>query len=105
MIRKLVEADFAAGFSNAGGPRVAFWLRECRTPDLLIELCGRLPEELARELPGSTRLALATSGRERELESALREEEDIERAKDRECWQPLNAELEHWRRERSRTAG
>jgi hypothetical protein len=41
MIRRLVEADLAALSPGPHPARVAFWLRECRTPEILCDLVRR----------------------------------------------------------------
>lgn len=98
MIRRLVEAHY---FQHRGKPskaQIAFWLRELRTPELLIEiarrhagLCGRL----VRDRP---LLAAAVTRQGDDLERALREEEAIERERDKRYWLPLRKELETLRR-------
>ena len=41
MLRRLVEADYLAGRTEATPERLRFWLRELRTPELLVELALR----------------------------------------------------------------
>jgi hypothetical protein len=97
MVRRLVEAHYFAGRADATATAIMFWLRELRTPELLVEV--------AREHPGqgqsaeTTRplLALAAAGDLERLRAALRDEEDAERAADRAYWAPLRAELERLR--------
>jgi hypothetical protein len=87
---------------NGGAPREEhrdFWLREARTPELLVELCGRFPERarvLAEDRP---LLKLASEGMLDELRTALDAEVRAEQALDRSYWEPLRKELEQFRRE------
>jgi hypothetical protein len=48
MIRRLVEADLADTARRPHPARVAFWLRECRTPELLRALVRRYPAAAAK---------------------------------------------------------
>ena len=87
---------------NGGAPREEhrdFWLREARTPELLVELCGRFPERsrvLAEDRP---LLKLASEGMLDDLRTALDAEVRAEQALDRSYWEPLRKELEQFRRE------
>jgi hypothetical protein len=102
MVRRLVEADIAGARWRGAQDRVVFWLRECRTPETLIELASRFPD-LAR-VEARTRAAIRAARRNEhdEVESALRTEEDRERRADRKYWAPLKRELEDWRATRAR---
>jgi len=102
MIRRLIEADIARGKGDEGPSRMAFWLKECRSFDVLWELARRQPG-LARKL-SSRRPALraAMKGDASKTAALLRKEEDAERARDRRYWAPLRRELEHWRLGRKR---
>jgi hypothetical protein len=100
MIRRLLEADY---FSNQDQPpdpaRVLFWLRELRTPELLVSLCNDF-RELAIAAQGErSLLGLALDGRVDAVEEALFLEEIEERRRDREHWIPLKRELEALRRQ------
>ena len=102
MIRRLVEAHYFAHREAAAPAHLRFWFRELRrTPELLVEL-GRdhpgLCRRLARVRPA---LMAARAGQEIALADALLEEERHERAKDRQYWAPLRAELERLRHVRS----
>jgi hypothetical protein len=104
MLRRLVEAHY---FSNRDRPtarQVAFWLREMRTPELLVDVVGRSPQPARRLRRHRPLLRLAQPGHEAELAAALRGEEDAERAADVVYWAPLRAELDKLRHERSREA-
>jgi hypothetical protein len=100
----LIEADYHEGKSRPRLAQVSFWLREARTPHILIELCRR-HEKAAKKL-AQTRplLQAARAGDTAALEKALREEEDSYRARDRAYWRPLRAELFELRQQ-TRRAG
>ena len=100
MLRRLLEADYYAEQATASRERVRFWLRELRTPELLVELAGQHPG-LAVELAGPRPLLLLTrAGDLSALQAALDMEEKREREADRQYWQPLKAELERLRHQR-----
>jgi hypothetical protein len=78
---------------------VDFWLREARTPELLVQLCDRFPREadvLAAQRP---LIQLAMQRTLDELRAALDAEVRAEQAKDRAYWEPLRSELERYRHE------
>ena len=96
MIRRLVEADFAAQDSPSESQR-EFWLLESRTPEMLVQLAQGFREQmtvLADERP-LLKHALLTDIRS--LESALHEEQMIEVENDKMYWRPLRKELEAMR--------
>jgi hypothetical protein len=97
MIRRLVEADYAAACGSGDKVRASFWLRELRTPELLIEAAQRQPHLAVQLIAERPLLSLASSGKESELAAALEHEEKLERERDRVYWQPLRAELEQLR--------
>lgn len=98
MVSRLVEVDIiSAGHAAAIDPkRAAFWLAECRTALLLVELAHRFPALAA----GSSRpaVAAAIAGDADAVNRELFDEEQRERAADRAYWAPLRAEIEAWRR-------
>jgi hypothetical protein len=100
MIRRLVEADFFERRETAAAADVRFWLRELRTPEILLEVAAAHPElcrQLARARP---LLRVALSGNESALVSALAREEAKTREADRRYWAPLRRELEKLRHDR-----
>lgn len=103
MVRRLLEADYFAHRESPGPERVEFWLRELRTPRLLLDLGARFPERVKTTRAARPLLRLLESGAsEADLELALREEEDLERQQDREFWNPLRKELERLRHRRQK---
>ncbi len=101
MVRRLVEASYFAFRDEPTPERVQFWLRELRTPELLVEAALSHPPEaeLAARERGAVRAAVraAISQDHRTVESGLLEEENREREMDRAYWAPLRLELERLR--------
>jgi hypothetical protein len=98
MIRRLVEAHYLRHREEATQTQLRFWLLECRTPDILLELV-RDHRPLAATLESERGLlALALQTGPEQLEFLLAEEERAERQRDREYWRPLRSELEQLRR-------
>jgi len=101
MVRRLVEAHYFGHRQRATAAQVRFWLRELRTPELLMEAARRWPAAWQAQKHHRALLVLARSGGERELAGALVREEWAEREADARYWQPLKAEIERLRHERS----
>jgi len=98
MLQRLVEVNYL-GHRDAPTPeRQQFWLRELRTPELLVEAARAWPQVARLIAPQRPLLALAQPEMLRQLEEALMAEERGEREQDRLYWQPLKAELEQLRR-------
>ncbi|MBN1419429.1 MAG: hypothetical protein JXP34_11675 [Planctomycetes bacterium] len=100
MIRRLIEADFGRRAGRAAPDHVLFWLRESRTPNMLVRLSAEEPALARGAAAERPLLSLAVAGGEDALERALFEEEIRERAEDRAYWAPLRRELEEMRRRR-----
>jgi hypothetical protein len=99
MVRRLIEVDFHNRPRRPSRQQIQFWLREARTPGLLVELCRRYPG-MARRISGvRPPVSWAMESDLKRTEATLRVEEDFLRADDRAYWQPLREELLHWRRE------
>ena len=101
MIRRLVEADYLKAHDPPTTEQVRFWLKEGRTPDLLITLKKRFPTQTDELTDQRPLLAQAHPGRADILHGLLKEEEERERKLDEEYWAPLRKELQIWRQERS----
>lgn len=107
MVRRLVEANYAEATAadaalDVTPERVAFWLREMRSPALLREVAARsaaapepyagLLRDAAAERPA---VALAARGAaDADIADALVDEERREREADDAYWRPLIRELE-----------
>jgi hypothetical protein len=97
MVRRLVEADISRATEEPGRTRIAFWLRECRTFELLRDLGERYPVVAKREAARRPALRAALKGDRARTAELLQKEENRERERDRCYWAPLKAELERWR--------
>ena len=97
MLRRLVEAHFFDHARKHRSAHVKFWLRELRTPELLIEAARKAPVAARRLTTRRRLLHQALAGDARALQAALRHEEELERALDRAYWRPLKVELESLR--------
>ena len=97
MIRRLVEAHYFQNIAKPNPAQIRFWLRELRTPELLLDLARRHAATCRRLIPARALLAHAALGKAGELERALIAEESAEREQDRSYWLPLRAELEKLR--------
>jgi hypothetical protein len=100
MIRRLLEASYARESGSPTADRVALWLTELRTPELLMQCVAAHAEEAARIGQARPATAAAMDDDIGAVGKALDEEEARERALDREYWAPLRAELEELRRRR-----
>ena len=100
MIRRLVEADYLNRPARPSARQIGFWLREARTPDLLRQLVENYAGAAKRAAQGRAAVRQAVAGDLVKVARALRDEEDQARAEDRAYWEPLRAELFHWRQQR-----
>jgi hypothetical protein len=98
MIDALIEGHYRALGGEPTPERVAFWLAESRTPERLISLARRFPNEARAQSNRRPLLHLAVCGESEALREALDAEVRAEQAKDRAYWAPLKAELEDFRR-------
>lgn len=102
MLQRLLEAHYLQHRDAASVEQKMFWMRELRTPMLLVEAAQRWTE-LAAQLQSERKLlGLALSQKVAELDSALQTEQSDERERDRLYWQPLKAELEQLRHRRTK---
>jgi len=97
MIRRLIEANFVENHANPAPEQVLFWLRECRTAPILMEVAKHYPDQLAVVIQDRPLLRLAAAGDETALVCELESEEKREREADCTYWLPLRAELEELR--------
>jgi hypothetical protein len=95
MIQRLVEQSYFRRPKEPAAQSVDFWLRELRTPELLIEVATAHPAVASRvPRPAVTAALRSDVGA---VERALADEELEERRRDREYWAPLKRELESLR--------
>ena len=99
MIAALVESHYRALEQQATPERIAFWLAEARSPERLVDLCRRFPDEARAMQAKRGLLALAFAGELDALRSTLDTEVRAAQAKDRAYWEPLRREMEGFRRE------
>jgi hypothetical protein len=97
MLQRLVEVHYLRHRAAPTLEQQQFWLRELRTPELLIEVARAWPQVALPLTAGRPLLACAQPNRLRELDELLLAEERAEREKDRLYWRPLKAELEQLR--------
>ncbi len=100
MIRRLVEAHYTEHRDAPSSAQVDFWLREGRTPLLLIDIARQHPDRLEAIKPSRPLLEHARAADSEKLAGALDQEEKNEREADRAYWAPLVAELEQLRHQR-----
>ena len=92
--QQLVEAHYFQNRSHANTALQNFWLRELRTPELLIAVARANPRLCQRLVPRRCLLSHALAGRATKLEQALLAEELRERRANKRHWRPLLEELE-----------
>ena len=97
MLQRLLEAHYLRHRVDATAEQQCFWLRELRTPELLVEAVHRWPQLAEQAAQQRPLLLLAQSGQLDPLREALSAEEQTERQHDRTYWQPLKEELERLR--------
>ncbi len=101
MIRRLVDVNYLTYRDEPTPERILFWLRELRSPELLVEAARAHADVLEKVVGERPLLKLATSESlaNGALERALRDEEDVERRRDAAYWKPLREQLERLLRE------
>jgi hypothetical protein len=97
MIRRLIESDYAVHKASPSPRQLQFWLKECRTPEILIALAERHTIETNALSPARDVLRLAFEKDKAGVERLLAAEETIERKQDEEYWKSLRLELEDMR--------
>ncbi len=102
MLQRLLEAHYLQHQADATVEQQRFWLRELRSPELLVEAAQRWPQLAGQLTSLRPLLRLAQAGQLDLLREALSAEEQTERQRDRAYWQPLRAELE-WLRHAARS--
>jgi hypothetical protein len=102
MIRRLLEQSYFRRTADPSAAAMEFWLRELRTPGLLVEAAAAYPGEARKFAVERTSLAAALDGNIERVAELLEHEEKEERRKDREYWEPLKRELEQLRLTRNK---
>jgi hypothetical protein len=99
MIRRLVDVHYAEFANEPTDRRLAFWLRELRTPEALVDCVRRAPEAAQRMAGEREAVAVALQAAAHDgplwpIEVPLHEEEMRERQADEAYWRPLLEEQE-----------
>ena len=97
MIRRLVDAHYEEFRDSPNEEQIRFWLRESRTPDVLIRLAANSPDIFREVLRQRALLGEALSGSRSAVQQELTREELAERKADEAYWRPLKQELEKLR--------
>jgi hypothetical protein len=100
MIQRLIEAHWFQHRTEPTPQRIEFWLRECRTPEILLELAALFPAKTAALQPFRAVLSAAVLNDIAALDRQLDAERLAEVAADKAYWQPLREELERLRQSR-----
>ncbi|MCA9411135.1 MAG: hypothetical protein KC940_19480 [Candidatus Omnitrophica bacterium] len=98
MVRRLLEADILNHSSDPTDRQIRFWLLECRTPELLMDLAKRFSKTVRSLSEKRRALVFATEGAIEELRKELQREEELEKEADRMYWDPLKQELAEMKR-------
>jgi hypothetical protein len=93
MIRRLMEVDYFTHRAAPAAEQVEFWLRELRTPELLVALASAHDALVGALRVQRPLLGAARGGDAEAVEKALGQEMERERADDRAHWEPLRREL------------
>ncbi len=104
MIRRLVDAHYEEFRDDPNEDRVRFWLRESRTPEVLIRVGAENFEIMREEAKQRPLLAEAMGASKTAILQELDQEQLREKAADQAYWDPLKRELEQLRRDRNRKA-
>jgi hypothetical protein len=97
MIRRLVDAHYDQNGDEPTDDRVRFWLRESRTPEILILVAAEHPELLNEMMKQRPLLVETLRASRTALQMELDKEQAAEREADQQYWRPLIKELEAMR--------
>ena len=97
MIRRLVDSHYDEFKDNSTKDRAGFWLRESRTPEVLIAVAATHLDLLQELMSQRPLLAETLAASKTALQQELKKEEAIEREADEKYWGPLKRELEQLR--------
>jgi len=100
MIRRPLERHCFEHAGQAGAADVAFWLRELRTPELLLQVAAEYHQAAQAASTVRTAVRSAIEGDLAGVSRAIADEEQDERTRDRSYWEPLRRELEAMRRQK-----
>jgi len=102
MLRRLVQNDIYLNRESPQRGQARWWLSQCRNAETLISLSDQFRKQALAVAKRRPLVEFAIAGNTEALAAALAREEEGERQRDREYWQPLREELERMRLGRSR---
>ncbi|MFN8707287.1 MAG: hypothetical protein ACK50J_11450 [Planctomyces sp.] len=102
MVRRLVDAHYEEYRDSPNEDQIRFWLKESRTPEVLIRLVADYPVLFREILAHRPLLCEALSASRSAIQQELTREEFAERKADEAYWYPLKLELEQLRFKRRR---
>lgn len=100
MVTRLIERSYFNDRHVPSSQQIEFWLKELRTPDLLIECTGQFPHQANQLVAARPLLASALANDFDQLRLALAAEERAEREADTAYWKPLKSKLAELRKRR-----
>lgn len=100
MIRRLVEAHYVQNQLNPNPEQILFWLRESRTPEILISVATQNPSRISEVFTQRPFLKEILNQSPEVIQQHLDDEEKEVRALDRAYWTPLKRELEQLRHQK-----
>lgn len=100
MLKRLVENDIILHKDKPQAKRLKWWLREVRSPEILVELSGKYPKIAQECISERPLLSLAVTADIEQLRVKLNQEEINYRHTDIEYWGPLRNELEMFRHQK-----
>jgi len=100
MLQRLIEAHWFQNRFNPTPERIDFWLRECRTPDILIQLAKLFPTQTVNIRSTRPLLRDALRNDLAAIEEGLEQERHAEVLADRAYWAPLREQLNRLRRKK-----
>lgn len=98
MLQRLIEAHWFQHQHEPTPERMAFWFRECRSPEILLELAQRFPDVATSEAQHRPLLDAALNQDSESVEEALENERLAIAREDKAYWKPLREELELMRK-------
>lgn len=93
MLQRLIEAHWFEHRHSPTPERIEFWLKECRTPDILMELAKLFPAETRIIQTHRPLLSHALQNDLAAIEGGLEQERHAEVIADRAYWAPLRDQL------------
>lgn len=97
MIQRLLEAHYLNHRESPNPEQISFWMMELRTADFLIEAAQKHPSIALRHQRIRPLIDLALNASRQDLEKEFLKEQEIERTRDKEHWEPIKRELEQIR--------